>query len=402
MAQLAQCLGFDLPDTFARDLEALTDFLQGVLGTSLQAKAHLARALFTRGQCTQHLRGVFLQVHTDDRFGRRNRLAIFNEVAQVRIFFLANRSVERDRFLCDLEHFANLGHRDIHPAGDLFRSGLAPQFLHQLPRGTNQLVDGLDHVHRNTNRPGLIGNRAGNRLANPPGGIRGELVTTTVFELVDCLHQTDVAFLDQIQKLQTAVGVLLGNRNHQAQVSLDQLAHSLLGVHIALDHLALGALELGDRYTGLLLQLFQVGLAVLLLPAVLLAQLFALRLIVLLFERLDLALEHTHGVDSLVHLVEQPLAFRIGVLQFTDNARDFDPLAVHHPSRLTMFLSFRLGVDRLQLFEQQRRFLLVLEQSIDAADGYPDAGLQNFFGDLFFVEDYDFFDIAHATLEVLA
>src|ERR1700733_4500973 len=402
MTQLAQRLSFDLPDTFARELEALTHFFQGMLGTILQAKAHLDHAFFPRGQGTQHLRGVFLQVHADDCFGRRNRLAIFNEDAKMRIFFLANRSFKRDRFLCDLEHFADLGHRDIHPAGNLFRSGLAAQLLHQLPRGTNQLVDGLDHVHRNTNRPGLIGNRAGNRLTNPPGRIGGELVTTTVFELIDRLHQTDVAFLDQIQKLQTAVGVLLGNRNHQAQVSLDQLALGLLGVHIALDHLALGALELGDRYAGLLLQLFQVGLAVLLLPAVLLAELFALRLVVLLLERLDLALEHTHGVDSLVDLVQQPLAFRVGVLQFTDNARDFDPLAVHHPSRLTMFLSFRLGVDRLQLFEQQRRFLLVLEQSIDAADGDPDARLQDLFGDLFLVEDYDFFDVAHATLEVLA
>jgi hypothetical protein len=133
MAQLAQRLGFDLPDTFARDLEALTHFFQGMLGTIFQAEAHLDHALFTRGQSTQHLRRVFLQVHADDCFGRRNRLAIFNEVAQVRIFFLANRSFERDRFLCDLEHLADLGHRDIHPAGDLFGSRFAAQLLHQLP-----------------------------------------------------------------------------------------------------------------------------------------------------------------------------------------------------------------------------------------------------------------------------
>src|SRR6202034_2620435 len=179
-------------------------------------------------------------------------------------------------------------------------------------------------------------------------------------------------------------------------------ALGLLGVHVALDHLALCALEFGDGNTGLLLQLFQVGLAVLLLAAILLAQLFALRLVVLLFERLDLPLQHAHGVDCLVDLVQQPLAFRVGVLQLANDARDFYPLAVHHPSRLAMFPGLGLDVDRLQLFQQQRRFLLVLEQSVDAADSHPDTRLQNLLGDLFLVEDHHFLDVAHATLEVLA
>src|ERR1700733_1191376 len=402
MPQLTQRLGFDLPDSLAGDLEALTYFFQSVLGTIFEAETHLDHTLLARGQGTQHLRGIFLQVHADHRFGRRNCLAIFDEVAKMRIFLLADRCFERDRFLCNLQHLANLGHRDIHPARDLFGSRLASQLLHQLTRSTNQLVDGFNHVHRNTDGPGLIGNGTRNRLANPPGGVGRELVTTTVFELIDRLHQPDVAFLDQIEELQATVGVLLGNRNDESQVSLDQLALGLLGVHIALDHLALGALELGDGNTGLLLQFLEIGLAVLLLPAIFLAQLFALGLIVFLFERLDLTLEHAHGIDGLVDLVEQALAFRVGVLQLTNNARDFDPLAVHHPSRFAMFLSFCLGIDRLQLFEQQRRFLLVLEQSVDTADGYPDARLQNLFSDLFFVEDHNFFDIAHATLEVLA
>src|ERR1700733_2738172 len=211
MPQLAQRLGFDLPDALAGHLEALTHFFQRMLGAILQAEAHLDHALFARSQGTQHLRGVFLQVDADYRFRRRDCLTIFDEVAKMRIFFLADWSFERDRFLCDLEHLADLGHWDIHPAGNFLRGRLAPQLLHQLPRSTDQLVDGLDHVHRDTDRPGLIGNGAGNRLANPPRGISGEFVTTTVFELIDSLHQTDIAFLDQIEELQTAVGVLLGD-----------------------------------------------------------------------------------------------------------------------------------------------------------------------------------------------
>src|ERR1700677_756744 len=402
MPQLAQRLGFDLPDTFPGYLEALTHFFQRMLGAILQAEAHLDHTLFARSQGTQHLGGIFLQVDADHRFGRRDRLAIFDEVAKMRILFFPDRSFQRDRFLCDLEHLTNLGHRDVHPACDLLRGGLAAQLLHQLPRSANQLVDGLDHVHRNADGACLISNGARNRLANPPRSVRGELITTPVFELIDRLHQTDVAFLDQIKELQTAVGVLLGDRNHQAKVSLNQLALGLLRVHIALDHLALGALEFGDGNAGLLLQFFQVGLAVLLLAAIFLAQLFALRLVVLLLKRLDLPLEHAHGVDCLVDLVQQPLAFRVGVFQLADNARDFYPLAVHHPSRLAMFPGLRLDVDRLQLFEEQGCFFLVLKQSVDATDRYTDARLQYLFGDFFLVEDHHFLDVAHAPLEVLA
>jgi hypothetical protein len=82
-------------------------------------------------------------------------------------------------------------------------------------------------VHRNTDRAGLIGDRAGDRLTDPPGRIGRELVAAAVFELVDGLHQADVAFLNEIKELQAAVGVFLGDRDHQTQVRLD---HFLLGL----------------------------------------------------------------------------------------------------------------------------------------------------------------------------
>src|ERR1700730_19195350 len=101
MPQLAQRLGLDLPDALASYLEALTYFFQRMLGAIFQAEAHLDHSLFARSQSTQHLRGIFLQVDADHRFGRRDCLAIFDEVAKMRIFFLADGSLERDRFLCD-------------------------------------------------------------------------------------------------------------------------------------------------------------------------------------------------------------------------------------------------------------------------------------------------------------
>jgi len=45
--------------------------------------------------------------------------------------------------------------------------------------------------------------------------------TTPVLELVHGLHQADVALLDQVKELEPAIGVFLGDRDHQAQIGFD-------------------------------------------------------------------------------------------------------------------------------------------------------------------------------------
>ena len=55
MAELAQGLGFDLADALARNLEALADLFESVLGAVLQAEAHLDDALLARGERAHHL-----------------------------------------------------------------------------------------------------------------------------------------------------------------------------------------------------------------------------------------------------------------------------------------------------------------------------------------------------------
>ena len=83
-------------------------------------------------------------------------------------------------------------------------------------------------MHRNPDGPRLVGYRAGDRLADPPGGIGRELETATVVELVYRPHQTDVPFLDQVKERQTAVYVLLGYRNDQAEVRFRQFLPRLI------------------------------------------------------------------------------------------------------------------------------------------------------------------------------
>src|SRR5690606_40701081 len=56
--------------------------------------------------------------------------------------------------------------------------------------------------------------------------------------LLHRLHQADVPLLDQVEELEAAVGVLLGDRDHQPEVGDDQLLLGLLAQALALADLA--------------------------------------------------------------------------------------------------------------------------------------------------------------------
>ena len=150
-----------------------------------------------------------------------------------RVLLLADRRLERDGLLGDLQDLADLVERQLHLLRDLFRSRLAADLLHQVAAGADELVDGLDHVHRDADGARLIGDGAGDGLADPPRGVGGELVAALVLELVHRLHQADVALLDQVEELQAAVRVLLRDGDHEAQVRLHQLGLGPLRLALA-------------------------------------------------------------------------------------------------------------------------------------------------------------------------
>ena len=270
---------------------------------------------------------------------------------------------ERDRLLRDLQHLAHLRHRNIHALGDLFRRRLAAQFLHQLPRGADQLVDGLDHVHRDADGARLVGNRASNGLPNPPRGVSRKLVAAAVFEFVDGLHQADVAFLNQVEELQAAVGVLLRDRNHQAQVGFDQLALGLLGVHVALDDLALGALELLEQNAGFEFELFHFAANGARLAPIFFLLLFAARGLGLLFQVLRLTVERAHAVDGFVEAVDQALALGVGESELAHCDATSPRCARQLAAGATMVLGLLLLRDFGELLGDQRGLFVGLDMS---------------------------------------
>ena len=135
-----------------------------------------------------------------------------------------------------LHRLAHLVERQAEALRKLLLGRLAPELLPHLPGQPPQPGGGLDHVHRNANRRRRVGDRAGDRLADPPGRIGRELEAPAVVELVHALHQPDIALLDQVQELEAPVPVPLGDRDHEPQVGLDHLLLGLARLPLALQN----------------------------------------------------------------------------------------------------------------------------------------------------------------------
>ena len=114
-----------------------------------------------------------------------------------------------------------------HLAGDLLRQRLAAHVLQQLALHADELVDLLHHVHGDADGARLVRDGAGDRLTDPPGGIRGELVALAVVELLHRPDQAQVALLDEVEEAHAVRVVALGDGDHQAQVGLGEFVLGL-------------------------------------------------------------------------------------------------------------------------------------------------------------------------------
>src|SRR5262245_12783720 len=402
MAEFAQRLRLDLADAFSRDGEVLADLFERVLAAvRAQAEAHLDDLLLARRQRLQNLLRDFAEVDVDDSLGRVLDGLVLDEVAEVRIFLFADRRLQRNRLLGDLEDLPDLRGRDVHLFGDLFRGRLAAQLLHERARGADQLVDRFDHVHRDADGAGLIGDGSRDRLANPPRRVSRELVTAPVLELVDGLHQADVAFLDQVEELQSAVGVFLRDRDHQSQVGFDQFLLGLLRFGVAHHHSLHGAFDLDRGLVVLPFELSEVALG----GAQSLLGLLDLLGVALALERagelVDLLFGRKYVGPGLLHRVDQPVLDLLREIQQPDELRKLDALPrefAPHPGELRRTL--RLGQDFLV------KRVRLLERLADLGDGFEGVVvvlLDLLFRDAFlFGEGHDLADRKVAVRQLVA
>ncbi len=188
----------------------------------------------------------------------------------------------------------------------------------------------------------LIGNGSGDRLANPPRSIGGKLVAPAILELVHRLHQAHVSLLDQIEELQSAVAILLGDRNHEAQVGFNELVLGLLRVHLAPNDFALRALQLLEPHAGRAFQPSQVGLIHPLSLAVRLLEFFGARALNLLIQIADVAVERAHNFHAFIHPIDQAVALEIRETEVADDERNPNNLAAQPAAAATVLVCFLL------------------------------------------------------------
>src|SRR5258706_2177902 len=83
-------------------------------------------------------------------------------------------------------------------------------------------------MHWQADQPALLGDRACDRLANPPGRVGREAVAARVIKFLDRTHQADIALLHEIHKRERATEILFRDTDNQPEVGLDQATARLV------------------------------------------------------------------------------------------------------------------------------------------------------------------------------
>lgn len=104
---------------------------------------------------------------------------------------------------------------------DSLKSRGTTEFLAQVVNGGAKLIYVFTHVHGNANGSRPIGQRPHYRLANPPHGVGAEPIAFAVIESLYGAHQTNVAFLNEVQQREALIEIALCDADHQPEVRLD-------------------------------------------------------------------------------------------------------------------------------------------------------------------------------------
>src|ERR1035438_4576992 len=249
-AKLAKRFGFNLANSFARDVEFLADLFECVLALAADAEAHADHFLLLGREGFEDAGGFIADVGLDHCVDGGTHPTIFDEIAEGGLAVAADWGFERDRIAGDGLELLDFLHRDIHPAANFVICRSTAQFLLQFARRPEELVHAFVHVNRDTDGAGLVGDGAGDGLADPPGGVGRKLVTAAVFELVGGAHEADIALLNEVQEMKSAVYVFLGDGDHQAEVGLDQILFGALGLGFAMTDYGHAVLEFGQGGAG--------------------------------------------------------------------------------------------------------------------------------------------------------
>src|ERR687891_368919 len=221
VAELGERLGLDLADPLPGHPEGQAHLLERRRLHPEHAEPHLDDAPLPIAESAQDRLEMLLEQGRTGGLGWRYGVGVLDEVAEGQVLLLADRALQGDggpeqQDLLDPPR----GQVDQH--ADLARIGLVAEGLEELLPGLGHLVDVLGDVDRQADGPGLVGHGPGDSLADPPGGVGGELEALPVVELLHGPHQAEVPLLGQVEEQHAPAEEPLGDRDHQAEVRPDQ------------------------------------------------------------------------------------------------------------------------------------------------------------------------------------
>src|SRR3954471_7993913 len=173
--ELLERLVLDLADALARHVEGAADLVERPRMLAAEAVAELEDAALAVGEVLQGLAQRLLGEDLGGALVGRLGALVGDELAELRLLLVADRLLQRDRGLRGALDRVDLLGVDPGDLGDLVGGRLAAQLGDQLALGAADLVELLDDVDGDADRARLVGQRAGDRLADPPGRVRREL-----------------------------------------------------------------------------------------------------------------------------------------------------------------------------------------------------------------------------------
>ena len=189
----------DLPDPLSCQSEPPADLLERLrLGIREPVAEHHDLALALRQRPQGLLERLAAQRELDLLL--RQRAFPRDEVAEDRVVGLADGLVEAGGGARGSSDLDRLLEREGGLLRDLLERRLAAELRPQRPLGAVHLLEPLDDVHRHPDRPGLVRECTCDRLADPPGGVRGELEAAPPVELLDRTDQPERSLLDQVEE----------------------------------------------------------------------------------------------------------------------------------------------------------------------------------------------------------
>src|SRR4051794_5681355 len=201
--ELLERLVLDLADALAGDVERPAHLVERPRMLAAEAVAQLEHAPLAVGQVLERLAQSLLGEDLRGAVVRGLGPLVGDELAELGLLLVADRLLERHRRLRRALDRVDLLRLDAGGVRDLLGGRLATELGDELALGAADLVQLLDDVHRDANRARLVGERAGDRLADPPGRVGRELEALAVVELLRGANQAERALLDEVEERQS-------------------------------------------------------------------------------------------------------------------------------------------------------------------------------------------------------